>query len=79
MSKKRRSRKSSAARRRRTTTSAQRQPRVRAPSAQPEAKASTQGVDFSSEYRYVLADLKRFAMVAAAMVATLVALALIIH
>ena len=35
--------------------------------------------DFASEYRYVLGDLKRIGMLAAAMFATLVVLALVIR
>ena len=39
---------------------------------------SSKEVDFRSEYQYVLSDLKRFAVLAVAMFATLVVLALVL-
>jgi len=50
-------------------------------SAAPRAaeRATGKETDFASEYRYVLGDLKRIGMLAAAMFATLVVLALVIR
>ena len=54
--------------------------RSRRRSSQGRARATSQvqetPVDFSTEYRYVLSDLKRFAILAVAMLTTLVVLAL---
>lgn len=77
MAKRRRSRKTSTARRRRAQAArlagatgaqrAQRQARDAAPAEQ---------VDFATEYRYVLRDLRQLAIIAAAMFGVLIALAL---
>lgn len=80
MAKKKRSRKSSAARRKRPQVQAARQPAARVEqSVQPAPSTASRGVDFAGEYRYVLDDLKRFAVLALAMFATLVVLALVIR
>ena len=78
MGKKRgRSRKSSAARRQRAAKAAiSSMTRARIPSR---PSASPKKVDFATEYHYVLGDLKRFAILAAVMFASLVALALILR
>ena len=76
--KRRRSRKSSAARRRRAASSVAR-PRPSVARRSSRAFPSSKSVDFSTEYHYVLGDLKRIAIVAAAMLATLVVLALIVR
>ena len=47
--------------------------------AQPMSARAGKESDFASEYRYVLGDLKRIGMLAAAMFATLVVLALVIR
>jgi len=74
--KKGRSRKSSAARR-------QKAARAAALSATGTRKASRRSaskkVDFATEYHYVLGDLKRFAILAVAMFATLMVLALVVR
>jgi hypothetical protein len=44
-----------------------------------EARPTSKEPDFASEYRYVLGDLKRIAILAAGMFATLVVLALVIR
>jgi len=51
-------------------------------SAAPPAAARTRkakGVDFAKEYAYVVSDLKRIAIIAAAMLAVLVALSFVIQ
>ncbi|MCR4405986.1 MAG: hypothetical protein NUW24_03555 [Anaerolineae bacterium] len=74
------------ARKRRVTTRVQ-APAVQAPTAaaptvqaakQPAAPSPTT-VDFSKEYRYVIADLKRIGILAAAMMGLLVVLSFIIR
>ena len=52
------------------------QPKASAPAKA--AAAPGKDVDFRSEYRYVLGDLKRIGILAAAMFATLVVLALVV-
>jgi hypothetical protein len=46
--------------------------------SRPTAPAQPQSVDLREEYRYVLADLKRIGIIAAAMLAVLVVLAFIL-
>jgi hypothetical protein len=81
MSKRRRSR--NRAPRQNVSRARQRQPMTQSVAApdkatsQPDAQPDG-GVDFSSEYRYVLSDLKRLGLLAAAMFATLIILALAI-
>ena len=53
--------------------------RPRAAASAKAAAAPSKDVDFRSEYRYVLGDLKRIGILAAAMFATLVVLALVIR
>ncbi len=80
--KRRRSRKSSAARRRRAAKApapSVARPRPTVARRSSRASSSSKSVDFSTEYHYVLGDLKRIAIVAAAMLATLVVLALIVR
>lgn len=50
-----------------------------APRAAAETRSKSEEPDFASEYRYVLGDLKRIAILAAGMFATLVVLALVIR
>jgi hypothetical protein len=82
MAKKRSSRKQARAKSRRPATAtapAVRQaaaPQATTPKGAPPA---TKEVDFKTEYRYVLADLKRIGVVAACMFATLIVLALVIR
>ena len=81
MSKRRRSRKSSAAKRRQAQAARRSRakmapaPRAEAPIRSGEAKQT----DFASEYRYVVSDLKRFALLAVGMFATLIVLALVLR
>jgi hypothetical protein len=75
----------------RKSTNARRSQAVRQPSTpsvqaatpvQPtkaKAAAAPQKVDLAAEYHYVLSDLKRLGILAAAMLVTLVVLALVIH
>ena len=79
MSKRKRSRKSSAARRRQAQ--AARVSAVKAGQTTKPSSSSTRGkeVDFAAEYHYVMSDLKRFALLAVAMFATLIVLALVIR
>jgi hypothetical protein len=44
----------------------------------PQESATSQEPNFAEEYRYVVRDLKRFAVLAAAMFATLIVLALVL-
>lgn len=48
------------------------------PSFRSAAQAAPKEVDFSSEYRYVIEDLKRIAIIAAALLITLVVLAILV-
>ena len=77
--KKKRSRKRSSGGRIRASSQSRQQ--TVAPTPVPPGAASTKSaaIDFSSEYQYVLSDLKRFAVLAAAMFATLIVLALVIR
>lgn len=77
MAKKRRSRKSAAARRRRAQA-ARRSAVKAAKVARGRARDSSPAgdVDFATEYRYVLTDLKRLAIIAVSMFGVLIALAL---
>ena len=80
--KKRKSRKSAAARRRRAARApASRTIRPSAPKPRrvPVASASSKEADFCTEYHYVLGDLKRIAILAAIMLASLVVLALVLR
>jgi hypothetical protein len=63
--------------RRRATTAAQ-PVRVSKPSQTLSASAAAKEVDFASEYHYVVEDLKRIAITAAALLILLVVLALLI-
>jgi len=67
---KKKKRRSAAASQRRKSSSAQKGKKA----AQPAKK-----VDFATEYRYVLTDLRRFGILAVSMFATLIVLALIIR
>jgi hypothetical protein len=75
VAKKKRSRRTSSTRQR-----AQRPAPARAETAVAPAQedAPSSGVDFGSEYRYVLSDLRRFGILAVAMFATLVVLAIVL-
>ena len=75
--KKRKSHKSAAARRRSATRSGA--PRTTRPSRASRASAPPKEVDFGAEYGYVLGDLKRIAILAAVMFASLVVLALVLR
>lgn len=56
----------------------QAQATVARPTEAPKAHKDADNVDFASEYSYVLSDLKRLGLLAAAMFATLVVLALVL-
>lgn len=60
---------------RRKTTSVARPVRITRPS-RPLAEAAPKEVNFSEEYHYVIEDLKRIAIIAAALLALLIVLAL---
>ena len=79
MSKKKRSKRAAAARRQRAqvarTSGAEAGGATR--KARPSA-AEQKEVDFASEYRYVVSDLKRFGILAVVMFAALIALALLL-
>ena len=81
MTKKKGSRKSSAAKRRRAQ--AARKTVAKTAQAPKSTTSSRPGgekqPDFATEYRYVLSDLKRFAILAVAMFATLIILALVLR
>jgi len=76
------SRKSSAAKRRgaaKGAASSVARPRPTGVRRSSRTLSSPKSVDFSTEYHYVLGDLKRIAILAVAMLATLVVLALIVR
>ena len=85
MAKKRSSRKQTRAKSRRpvaTNAPLARQAAVPQPTSKSAAQSvspAAKEVDFKTEYRYVLADLKRIGIVAACMFATLIVLALVIR
>lgn len=65
---------------RQVTPQAQAAPRQAAAAARAsEAEAASAGVNFAEEYAYVLSDLKRIAIIAAAMLVVLVALSFVIR
>jgi len=63
----------------RRSASASRRRRVAPARAAKRAPQTNTKVDFASEYRYVLTDLRRFGILAVSMFATLVVLALLIR
>ena len=77
MTKKRRSRKGSADARRRAQQVATPQV-VSTANPKPVEETRPVGVDFSTEYHYVVSDLRRFGILAVAMFATLIVLALVL-
>ena len=78
MSKKSRSRRKASSRTRRAQPQRREQPVGGGSTAESVSKAPPETTDFASEYGYVLSDLKRFAILAAAMLITLAVLALVI-
>jgi len=62
-----------------SAVSAAPKPAVSKPTTGKAAAASAKEVDFRTEYRYVLGDLKRIGILAASMFAMLVVLALIVR
>ena len=80
--KKKRSRKSTAARRRQAQVAqkpAARSPKVSKSAESARGSGGKKEVDFATEYHYVVSDLKRFAFLAMAMLATLVVLAMVVQ
>lgn len=80
--KSRRARKRQSAKRqvaRQVSSQAQAAPRQAAMPRASEAQAPSAGVNFAEEYAYVLTDLKRIAIIAAAMLVVLVALSFVIR
>ena len=79
MTKRKRSRKRSSASRNRRSSPRRGRATGAQQTTQTAVSTKAAGVDFRSEYQYVLSDLKRFGILAAAMFATLLVLALVIR